>query len=213
MNSGTPPRHIALDTETSGLSAADELTSFYAVEFDIRSGALGQALQLDFNPVVPISHFATQKTGQTNAGQAKYPIISKTHCLDIAKFLKGGDVWIHNKPFDERFIDKAMRRFGLAPVSSVSNLFCSIQRARAVGHKDCKLDTLCDHYRIDRSSRSVHGARVDAELLAMVVSKMYPGAASTKSTAGIRPSNPDPRVTAVRSDFSSLANLVRARRT
>ena len=164
--------HISLDTETSGLSHSDELTSFYAVEFDMATGALGKALQLDFNPGVPISYHATLKTGQTNEIQAKFPKLALAHCIAIADFLKGAEVWIHNKSFDERFINKCMQRFQLPALAGLASLRCSVQRARELGHKESKLDVLCDYYRIDRSNRTLHGARIDAELLAMVVSHM-----------------------------------------
>ena len=168
-------RVIALDTETTGFATNAAILSFYAVEFDMETGACGEELELDFNPGFPIEAKITEITGITDEMAKKHPMMTAEHIVKIVCFLKDSEVWIHNKSFDERIISHHLERFNQQPLQEIADLRCSMRLAKENNHTRAKLDDLCQHFGIDLSVRSKHGAKVDTMLLKDVVVKMKKG--------------------------------------
>ena len=165
----TNKRIIALDTETTGLGNDAALLSLYATEFDINTGETGAYLDLAFNPGIHIPRFITDLTGFTDEIVKDFPLFSRYHANQIHDFLEGSSIWIHNKSFDERMIDLNLSKFGKLPLCEFAELNCSMALAKKMKHPKVGLNALCGHYGIDLSSRSVHGAKVDVELLIQLV--------------------------------------------
>lgn len=187
----TPSRRIALDTETTGFGHSAALLSFFAVEFDLHTGKPGRELGFDFNPGVSIPWRITEITGITNAMVAGCPRLSRNHCLDIAAFLSGAEVWIHNRSFDEGVLDRSLALFKVPALRTVAQLQCSMQMAKKMGHAKVSLDALCQHYGIDLSGRNHHGARVDTHLLRQLVVRLHaksrPAQAPTPAATPLQP--------------------------
>ncbi len=98
-------------------------------------------------------------------------------------FVHGAELIIHNAPFDTGFINSEFRLLGEAApavnIESVCTVLDTLKLARKLrpGQKN-DLDSLCRHYSIDNSQRSLHGALLDAEILADVYLAMTGGQAT-----------------------------------
>ena len=92
-----------------------------------------------------------------------------------------GELIIHNAPFDVGFIDAELERLdsGIAPLNELCSVLDTLQMARHKhpGQRN-NLDALCQRYEIDNTSRTLHGALLDAEILAEVYLAMTGGQAS-----------------------------------
>ena len=120
----------------------------------------------------------------------------KPRFADIADeflgFVRGAEVIIHNAPFDVGFLDAELALLGKAPVETVCRVADSLSLAKELhpGKKN-NLDALCERYGIDNSKRTLHGALLDAEILAEVYLAMTRGLDSL--IVGIDPDRDSPR--------------------
>jgi DNA polymerase III subunit epsilon len=89
---------------------------------------------------------------------------------ELLDYLRGAEVIIHNAPFDVSFLNKELELIGMQPLKhSVAKVTDSLMMAKELfPGKRNSLDALCDRLEVDNSGRTLHGALLDAELLADV---------------------------------------------
>ena len=108
-------------------------------------------------------------------------LADKPKFADIAdeflEFINGAELIIHNAPFDIGFLNAELDRLGRVPVGTICNGVIDTLRMAKELHpgKRNSLDALCERYEIDNSSRTLHGALLDTELLADVFLAMTRG--------------------------------------
>ena len=123
--------------------------------------------------------------GITSEFLAGKPIFSDV-ATEFIKFVEGAELVIHNAPFDVGFIDAELDR--LEPAAGKLEGLCGVidtlvmARHKHPGQRN-NLDALCQRYEIDNSSRSLHGALLDAEILAEVYLAMTGGQATLSLSA------------------------------
>ena len=170
-------RQIVLDTETTGLSAADgdRVIELGCVELLDRK-LTGNNLHLYFNPDRESHEDALRVHGITTAFLADKPRFHEA-AAQIKEYLQGAELVIHNAPFDMGFLNKEFERMGQPSLTSmVSGVIDSLVMAKELfPGKRNSLDALCDRLEVDNSGRELHGALLDAELLADVYINMTRG--------------------------------------
>lgn len=163
-------RQIVLDTETTGLSAdnGDRIIELGCVEL-LNRKLTGNDLHLYFNPDRESHEDALKVHGLTTEFLSDKPRF-KALAADVVAYLRGAELIIHNAPFDVGFLNREFERVGLPPLQScVSGVIDTLVMAKQVyPGKRNSLDGLCDRFGIDRSNRTFHGAKLDAQLLADV---------------------------------------------
>jgi DNA polymerase-3 subunit epsilon len=170
-------RQIVLDTETTGLSAetGDRIIEIGCVELVARklTGAN--------------KHFYLNPDRDSHADALKVHGITREFLLDKPRFasvvdellayLEGAQLIIHNAPFDLGFLDKELELVGRPPLRTVigSVIDTVVMAKEMFPGKRNSLDALCDRLGVDNSNRTLHGALLDAELLADVYINMTRG--------------------------------------
>lgn len=162
-------RQIVLDTETTGLepSQGHRLIEIGCVELFNRR-LTGRHYHQYINPQREVDAGAMEVHGITNEFLVDKPTFD-TVVDSFVEFVSGAELIIHNAPFDVGFINSEFQRLdrGLPRLES----FCSIvdtlvmARQRHPGQRN-NLDALCQRYGVDNSQRDLHGALLDAEILA-----------------------------------------------
>jgi DNA polymerase-3 subunit epsilon len=170
-------RQIVLDTETTGLSADDghRVIEIGCVEIVDRR-LTGRQLHLYMNPEREIDQGALQVHGLTRERLASEPRFAEV-ADRIAGFVAGAELLIHNAPFDLGFLDAEYRRLGRPRFESLADgVVDTLALARELhpGRRN-SLDALCERYEISNLHRKLHGALLDAELLADVYLAMTRG--------------------------------------
>lgn len=165
-------RLIALDTETTGLDAAngDRIIEIGCVALNGRivTHKPEDALQLYVNPERDVPDEAVEIHGITNEFLADKPTFVEVadRFLD---FVRGSTLVIHNAAFDTGFLDMELGRIGRGKLSDYCKIVDTVKLAKQLlPGRAVSLDSLCRYYEIDNSSRTFHGALLDAELLAEV---------------------------------------------
>ncbi|MFC4622934.1 DNA polymerase III subunit epsilon [Comamonas nitrativorans] len=170
-------RIIVLDTETTGLSPenGDRVIELGCVELVGRK-LTGNNLHLYFNPERDSHEDALRIHGLTTEFLSDKPKFAQK-AQDILAYLQGAQLVIHNAPFDMGFLDKELSLLGLPPLKTyVSDVTDSLAMAKDLfPGKRNSLDALCDRLGVDNSGRTLHGALLDAELLADVYIYMTRG--------------------------------------
>lgn len=174
-------RQIILDTETTGINPKEghRIIEIGCVEL-INRRFTGNNFHVYINPEREIEAEAIAVHGITNERLAAEPKFR-----DIAKnffdYIQGAELVIHNAAFDVGFIDHefAMLRPALPPVAEYCSILDTLKLARELhpGQKN-NLDALCRRYDINNSHRTLHGALLDAEILADVYLLMTGGQVS-----------------------------------
>ena len=95
---------------------------------------------------------------------------------EFLAYVDGAELIIHNAPFDVGFLNAELARLGKPAITDVCGVIDTLAMARDLhpGKKN-SLDALCDRYQVDNSARALHGALLDAELLADVYIAMTRG--------------------------------------
>lgn len=166
-------RQIILDTETTGFyenhpDNPDRMIEFAGLEMKKRQ-LTGSHLHLYIHPQRDIPEEAFKVHGISLEMLEGKPVFSQVG-EQIADYLRGAELIIHNAAFDVRFLDAEFARMGLP---SIKELGCTITdtlamaREKFPGQKN-NLDALCNRLGVDRSKRVLHGALIDCELLAEV---------------------------------------------
>ncbi|OSZ67898.1 DNA polymerase III subunit epsilon [Hydrogenophaga sp. IBVHS2] len=170
-------RQIVLDTETTGLSAdnGDRIIEIGCVEL-LNRKLTGHNLHHYVNPERDSHEDALKVHGISNEflrDKPKFAAIAD----ELIEYLRGAELIIHNAPFDIAFLNKEMERLGRPPITSVvAGVTDSLVMAKEMfPGKRNGLDALCDRLGVDNSGRTLHGALLDAELLADVYINMTRG--------------------------------------
>ena len=170
-------RQIFLDTETTGLSpdAGDRVIEIGCVEM-LNRRLSGNDLHFYLNPQRPNSEDAVRIHGLSDEFLADKPLFASI-ADELLAFLAGAEVVIHNAAFDIGFLNAELRRIGKGRVESViERVTDSLQMAREMfPGKSNSLDALCKRLEVDNTGRSLHGALLDAGLLAEVYLRMTRG--------------------------------------
>ena len=170
-------RQIVLDTETTGLSAeaGDRIIELGCVELFARK-LTGNNLHFYFNPGRDSHEDALRVHGISNEFLRDKPKFGEL-ADEILAYLDGAEIIIHNAPFDVGFLNKELELLGKPPLKTfVSGVIDSLAMAKEMfPGKRNSLDALCDRLEVDNSGRTLHGALLDAELLADVYINMTRG--------------------------------------
>lgn len=179
-------RRIVLDTETTGLSPEDghRIVEIGCVEIVDRRPS-GRTLHLYLDPERDIDEGALAVHGLTRERLQVEPKFGEV-AGRILEFVRGAEVLIHNAPFDVGFLDAELARIGRPPFgSAVAGVLDTLAMARELHPgKRNTLDALCERYGISNAHRTLHGALLDAELLADVYLAMTRGQDSLEIAIG-----------------------------
>ena len=163
-------RQIVLDTETTGLSAegGDRIIEIGCVELVGRK-LTGSTKHFYLNPGRDSHEDALKVHGISNEFLKDKPKFSAV-VDDLLDYLQGAEIIIHNAPFDVGFLNKELELTGRSPLANwVVKITDSLMMAKEIfPGKRNSLNALCDRLEVDNSGRTLHGALLDAELLADV---------------------------------------------
>lgn len=180
-------RYVVLDTETTGMPVTEghRIIEIGCVEV-IERRLTGRHYHVYIQPDREVDEGAIAVHGITD-----HFLKDKPRFKDIAdefyEFIKGAELVIHNAPFDIGFIENEFALLGQTDRADISQ-YCTVldtlvmARERHPGQRNT-LDALCARYHVDNSKRELHGALLDAEILADVYLHMT-GGQKTLSLAG-----------------------------
>lgn len=170
-------RQIFLDTETTGLSAeqGDRIIEIGCIEFINRRDS-GRRLHHYVNPLRSSHPDALRVHGITDEFLADKPLFEKI-ADELQDFVSGAELVIHNASFDMGFLNAEFRRLGRGTFAQhVTRVTDSLALAREIfPGKGNSLDALCKRLEVDNSHRDLHGALLDAGLLAEVYLRLTRG--------------------------------------
>lgn len=199
-------RQIVLDTETTGLSAAagDRILEVGCVELVDRR-LTGNNKHFYVNPERDSHEDALRVHGITSEFLADKPKFAEI-ADELFDYLRGAEVIIHNAPFDVGFLDKELELLGRSPLRGiVARVTDSLALAKEIfPGKRNSLDALCDRLEVNNSNRVLHGALLDAELLA----KVYINLTRGQNSLGIEVDDKQERTARLVVDDIDLSALV-----
>ncbi len=170
-------RQIFLDTETTGLEHKLGHRIIEIAGVEMRSRRLtNRHFHRYLNPEREIDAGALSVHGISREF-----LLDKPRFADIAAefldFVRGAELVIHNAAFDVGFLNAELALLDMAPVDTVCHAICDTLRMAKDLHpgKKNNLNALCDRYGVDNSHRTLHGALLDAEILAEVYLAMTRG--------------------------------------
>ena len=170
-------RQIFLDTETTGLSAdnGDRIIEIGCVEL-LNRKLTGNNLHLYLNPERDSHEDALKVHGISNEFLRDKPKFAEV-VDEVVAYLQDAELIIHNAPFDIGFLNKELELVGRQPLSHyIQGVVDTLAMAKDLyPGKRNSLDALCDRLEVDNSGRTLHGALLDAELLADVYINMTRG--------------------------------------
>ena len=167
-------REIVLDTETTGLSPAtgDRIVEIGCVEL-INHIPTGQHFHVYLNPERDMPEEAFRVHGLSSEFLRDKPKFAEV-ADDFLEFVGDGTLVIHNAPFDMGFLNAELERLKRPSLTNKVIDTVMVARERHPGAR-VSLDALCKHYGIDNSRRVLHGALLDAEILAEVYLELIGG--------------------------------------
>ncbi|MFZ6779502.1 DNA polymerase III subunit epsilon [Undibacterium sp. Ji83W] len=170
-------RQLVLDTETTGLNArnGDRVIEIGCVEL-INRKLTGNNFHRYINPERDSEEGALAVHGLTTeflSDKPKFAQIAEEFC----EYIKDAEIIIHNAPFDVGFLNAEFARLNLPALTEYcpSVIDTLVQAKELHPGKRNSLDALCTRYEISNSHRKLHGALLDAELLADVFLAMSRG--------------------------------------
>lgn len=175
-------RQVVLDTETTGMNMTGQpqighnIIEIGAVEV-INRRLTGRTFHVYIKPPREVDEEAIRVHGITNEFLQDKPVFAEI-ADDFLAFIKGAELIIHNAPFDVAFMDQEFSYLKNPPpkTAEMCTVTDSLQLARKMyPGKRNNLDALCDRLGIDNSRRVLHGALLDAEILADVFLMMTGG--------------------------------------
>ena len=170
-------RQIVLDTETTGLNprSGDRIIEIGCVEL-VNRRLTGNNFHRYINPERDSEEGALAVHGLTTEFLSDKPKFAEI-VDELRDYVRDAEIIIHNAPFDLAFLDAEFERLGLPPFAEhVSEIMDSLVQAKEMHPgKRNSLDALCDRYGISNAHRTLHGALLDAELLAEVYLAMTRG--------------------------------------
>lgn len=185
---GAPARQIVLDTETTGLehSQGHRIIEIGCVEI-INRRPTGRHFHKYLCPDRDIDEGALRVHGITREFLANQPRF-KDVSAELLEFISGSELIIHNAPFDVGFLDAEFLRLDAKcrRITELCKVLDTLVLARQMhpGQRN-GLDALCKRYFIDNSNRELHGALLDARLLADVYLAMTGGQVTLTLAAAV----------------------------
>ena len=186
-------RQIVLDTETTGLEVerGHRIIEIGAIEL-VHRRATGRKFHKYLNPGREIDEGAKAVHGISNADLASAPRFAEI-AAELLGFLAGAELVIHNASFDVGFLDAELARLPESAdlgrrIAGLCTVLDTLALAREMhpGQRN-NLDALCKRYGIDNSHRELHGALLDARILADVYLAMTGGQSALALDAGRGP--------------------------
>lgn len=174
-------RQIILDTETTGLRTEDghRIIEVGCLEM-VNRRLTGERFHIYLNPEREIDAGAVAVHGLTNEFLKDKPVFHDV-AKELVEFITGAELIIHNAPFDVSFLNYELRlaNQGWQTISDYCSITDTLLLARQmhVGQRN-SLDALCKRYGVDNTKRDLHGALLDAHLLAQVYLAMTGGQGS-----------------------------------
>lgn len=169
-------RQIVLDTETTGIGEGHRIIEIGAVELLDRK-LTGQRYHQYIYPERDIEAKAQEVHGISleQLEEMNAPVFAQI-ADEFCAFIKGAQLVIHNAPFDVGMMDQEFKRLRYPLTESFCQVFDTLALARDM-HPGARnnLDSLCSRYGIDNSHRTLHGALLDAQILADVYLAMTGG--------------------------------------
>ncbi len=207
-------RQVVLDTETTGLEAerGHRIIEIGGVELVDRRYS-GKQFHKYINPERDIDEGAQEVHGITAEFLADKPRIADIWA-EFIEFIAGAELVIHNAPFDVGFLDAEIRHLKEAGAQTPESIesICQVTDSLALarhkhpGQKN-SLDALCRRYMVDNSQRQLHGALLDAEILADVFLLMTGGQTQLFDAANAREQGPDQQAAGVGLDPIDASGL------
>lgn len=191
-NNSDHKRIVVLDTETTGMNQeggphyqGHRIVEIGAVEIIDRK-LTGRHFHVYIKPDREIQPDAINVHGITDEFLVDKPEYQDVH-KEFLAFIEGAELVAHNAPFDTGFMDYEFEM--LDPSIGKTDDYCKVTDTLAMAKKIFpgkrnNLDILCDRYGIDNSHRTLHGALLDAEILADVYLLMTGGQTSLQFNAG-----------------------------
>lgn len=177
MKAPTAERLVMLDTETTGISPqnGDRIVELGCVELLARHPT-GRNLHLYFNPEREVPEEVVRIHGLTTEFLSDKPLFAH-EAHRILEYLRGAHLVIHNAAFDVGFLDSELARLNLPPLREhVAGVTDTLALAKEMfPGKRNSLDALCQRLGVDNTHRALHGALLDAQLLAQVYIHMTRG--------------------------------------
>jgi len=168
-------REVILDTETTGLNSdnGDRIVEIGCVEL-VNHVATGVTYHQYVNPERPMPDEAFQIHGLSETFLSEFPIMSDI-IDEFLEFIGVAPLVIHNAEFDLRFLNAELARLE-KPALSIERAIDTVRLAREMfPGVSVSLNALCKRFSVDNSSRSFHGALLDAHLLASVYLELVGG--------------------------------------
>ena len=169
-------RYVVLDTETTGLDPDDghKIIEIGCIEILNRS-VTSNTFHKYINPDREIDIEASKIHGLTYNNLKDKPMFEEIY-EDFSSYISDSPIIIHNAPFDIGFLKKEYSDLSKTVNFFDNEIIDSLKMARKISPgKKNTLDALCERYAIDNSDRTLHGALLDAKLLAYVYLKMTIG--------------------------------------
>jgi DNA polymerase-3 subunit epsilon len=173
-------RQIMLDTETTGLEPASghRIIEIGCVEL-LNRKLTGSRFHVYLNPERDIDAGAVEVHGLSREFLADKPRFADI-AADFLEYVRGAELVIHNAAFDVGFLDHELRLLGGKATASAIADCCAVLDTLALARKKHpgqrnNLDALCKRYGVDNRHRDLHGALLDAEILAEVYLAMTGG--------------------------------------
>ena len=168
-------REVILDTETTGLNSdnGDRIVEIGCVEL-VNHVATGATYHQYVNPERPMPDEVFQIHGLSEEFLSEFPIMSDI-IDEFLEFIGVAPLVIHNAEFDLRFLNAELARLD-KPTLKIKRAIDTVRLAREkFPGASVSLNALCKRFSIDNSSRSFHGALLDAHLLASVYLELVGG--------------------------------------
>ncbi|MDE2402328.1 MAG: DNA polymerase III subunit epsilon [Burkholderiales bacterium] len=197
-------RQIFLDTETTGLSpeSGDRIIEIGCVEM-VNRRLTGRHLHFYLNPQRPNHEDAVRIHGLTDEFLADKPLFAAV-VEEFLDYVANAELIIHNAAFDIGFLNAELRRVNKGVMGDhIAGVLDTLVMAREMfPGKSNSLDALCKRLEVDNTHRTLHGALMDAELLATVYINMTRGQDALLIDAGSEEEGSQAALDAAAIDYS-----------
>jgi DNA polymerase III subunit epsilon len=170
-------REVVFDTETTGLDpkSGDRIVEVGCIEL-VNYLPTGREFQIYINPGRPVSEATVRITGITNETLRGKPQFSHPDVVDqLMEFLGDSPVVAHNAEFDRGFLNYELELLGRAPLPKERFIDTLVLAREHRPGSPSSLDAVCKRFNISIEGRVLHGALLDAQLLAMAYLELRGG--------------------------------------
>lgn len=168
-------REVVLDTETTGVKAqnGDRIVEIGCLEL-VNHMPTGRTFHAYLNPERDMPAEAERVHGLSSAFLADKPLFAEV-ADDFLGFIGDAPLIIHNAPFDMGFLNVELAMIGRAPLDAARAIDTLVIARQKFPGAPASLDALCKRFGVDLSTRTLHGALLDSELLAAVYLELIGG--------------------------------------